>query len=160
MKTQQLITDLKASNLVAQCPMCAEEFDLSDALLFDGMAKFPEPAEEKRLLLLQELNERKKELRKKKLSADVKAEKKAIDVGFGKIIEKFIPAYKNLALQFQECRPLYEPIDLIVFNGLVKGKVDFITFLEVKSGKSRLNRHQRKIRDAVLDGKVTLRVLK
>lgn len=159
MKTQQLITNLKASNLVARCPMCDEEFDLSDALLFDGMAKFPEPAEEKRLLLLQEFNERKKNLEKRKISVDVKAEQKAIVVGFGKIIEKFIPAYKNLDLQFRECRPLYEPIDLLVFNGLSRGKVDFITFLEVKSGKSRLNRHQRMIRDAVSDCKVSLEVL-
>ena len=149
MNIKQLITNLKASSLIARCPICDEEFNLSDALLFDGMRKFPEPAEEKRLLLLQELNERKKELKKRKISVDVKAEKKAIAVGFGKIIEKFIPAYKNLELQFRECRPLYEPIDLIVFDGLVKRKVDFITFLEIKSGKSRLNRHQRMIRDAV-----------
>lgn len=159
MKIQQLIANLKASNLVARCPMCDEEFDLSDALLFDGLGKFPEPAEEKRLLLLQEFNERKKDLEKRKISVDVKAEQKAIAIGFGKIIEKFIPAYKNLDLQFRECRPLYEPIDLIVFNGLAKGKVDFITFLEVKSGKSRLNRHQRMIRDAVSDCKVSLEVL-
>ena len=154
----QLIADLKASSLIATCPMCNEEFNLSDALLFDGMRKFPRPAEEKRLLLLQELNERKKELEKRKISVDVMAEKKAIEVGFGKIIEKFIPAYKNLELQFRECRPLYDPIDIIVFNGLVRRKVDFITFLEVKSGKSGLNRHQRLIRDAVNDGKVNLRV--
>lgn len=160
MNIKQLITNLKASNLIARCPICDEEFNLSDALLFDGLIKFPKPAEEKRLLLLQELNERKKELEKRKISVDVKAEKKAIAVGFGKIIEKFIPAYKNLELQFRECRPLYEPIDLIVFDGLVKRKVDFITFLEIKSGKSRLNRHQRMIRDAVLDGKVDLRVLR
>ena len=160
MNIKQLIINLKASILIARCPMCDEEFNLSDALLFGGMRKFPDPAEEKRLLLLQELNGRKKELKKRKISVDVKAEKKAVAVGFGKIIEKFIPAYKNLELQFRECRPLYEPIDLIVFEGLVKRKVDFITFLEVKSGKSRLNRHQRMIRDAVLDGKVNLRVLR
>jgi len=159
MKILQLITNLKASNLVARCPMCDKEFNLSDALLFDGLAKFPEPAEEKRLLLLQELNERKKDLEKRRISVDVKAEQKAIEVGFGKIIEKFIPGYKNLDLQFRECRPLYEPIDLLVFNGLAKGKVDFITFLEVKSGKARLNSHQRMIRDAVSDHKVSLEVL-
>jgi len=159
MNIGHLIKNLKVSNLIAQCPYCEEEFKLSDALVFDGMRRFPEPAEEKRLLLLQELNERKKELQKRKISADVKAEEKAIAVGFGKIIEKFIPAYKNLKLQFCECRPLYEPIDLIVFNGLIKRKVGFITFLEIKSGKSKLNRHQRMIRDAVLDGKVDLRLL-
>jgi len=158
MNMEQLITNLKASSLIARCPKCNEEFNLSDALLFDGMRKFPKSAEEKRLLLLQELNERKKALEKRKISVDVNAEKKAIEVGFGKIIEKFIPAYKNLKLQFRECRPLYEPIDLIVFDGLVKRKVDFITFLEIKSGNSRLNSHQRIIRDAILDGKVNLEV--
>lgn len=160
MNLSQLIKDLKTSSLIARCPMCDEEFNLTDALLFDGMNKFPDPAEEQRLLLLKEFNERKKELKEKKISADVKAEKKAIEVGFGKIIEKFIPAYKNLKLQFCECRPLYDPIDLIVFDGLIKRKIDFITFLEIKSGKSTLNRHQRMIRDAVLNGKVDLKVLR
>jgi len=159
MDIQQLIKNLKASDLIAQCPLCNEEFNLYDALIFDGLGKFPESAEEKRLLLTQEFNERQKKLEKRKLSADVQAEKKAIEVGFGKIIEKFIPAYKNLKLQFCECRPLYEPIDLIVFNGLLKAKVDFITFLEIKSGESRLNRHQRMIRDAITNGKVDLKVL-
>ena len=159
MNIAQFIKNLKLSNLAALCPLCAEEFKLSDALLFDGMGKFPEPAEEKRLLLLHELNERKKELEKRKISVDVTAEKKAIEVGFGKIIEKFIPAYENLKLQFCECRPLYEPIDVIVFEGLLRRKVDLITFLEIKSGNSRLNLHQRIIRDAILDGKVDLRVL-
>ena len=160
MKTGQIIKNLKVSSLVANCPQCGDEFKLSDALLFDGIGKFPDPAEEKRLLLLQEFNERKKKLEKRKITVDVGAEKKAITVGFGKIIEKFIPAYKNLELQFLECRPLYEPIDLIVFNGLIKGKVDSITLLEVKSGKSRLKRHQKMIRDAILDKKVNLRVLR
>ena len=158
MNIKKLITDLKASNLVAECPVCQEEFNISDAMLFDGMKKFPKTAEEKKMDLLQELNERKEELKKKKLSADVKAEEKAISVGFGKIIEKFIPAYKNLKLEFRECRPLYEPIDLIVFGGLAKRTVNFITFLEIKSGKSSLNRHQRMIRDCIKDGKVNLRV--
>jgi predicted Holliday junction resolvase-like endonuclease len=159
MNTEKFIKNLRMSSLVALCPLCGEEFKLSDALLFDGMGKFPKTAEEKRLLLLHELSEREKELKKRKISVDVKAEKKAIEVGFGKIIEKFIPAYKDLELQFCECRPLYEPIDVIVFDGLLKRKVDLITFLEIKSGSSRLNRHQRIIRDAILDGKVDLKVL-
>jgi predicted Holliday junction resolvase-like endonuclease len=160
MRTEQLIKNLKSSSLIAECTLCGEEFKLSDALLFDGMGKFPKPAEEKRLLLLHELEEREEELKKRKVSADVMAEKKAIEVGFGKIIEKFIPAYKDLKLQFCECRPLYEPLDLIVFRGLLKKEVDLITFLEIKSGESRLNNHQRMIKKAVLDGKVDLEVLK
>ena len=91
MNIEQLIKNLKTSKLIAQCPMCMDDFKLSDALLFDGMGKFPSAAEEKKLLLVQELNERKKDLKKRKISADIGSEKKAIEVGFGKIIEKFIP---------------------------------------------------------------------
>ena len=159
MSIEQLIKSLSQSGLMAECPLCNEEFALSDALLFDGMKKFPLTAEEIRTQLLSDLAERSKELARRKLSAGKDAEKKAIAVGFGKIIEKFIPAYENLKLEFHECRPLYDPIDLIVFNGLLKSRVDFITFLEVKSGNSRLNKHQRMIKDAVKGGEVDLKVL-
>ncbi|MGA3192485.1 MAG: Holliday junction resolvase-like protein [Candidatus Bathyarchaeia archaeon] len=84
----------------------------------------------------------------------------AIEVGFGKIIEKFLPAYRDLDLQFTECRPLYDPIDVLVFSGLLNRKVDSITFLEIKSGNAKLNNHQKMIRDAVLDKNVDMRVLK
>ena len=160
MEIEQLIKSFKTSLLVAECPICNEEFKLSEALLFDGMGKFPKPAEERKLLLLHELKKREEELKKRKVSADVIAEKKAIEVGFGKIIEEFIPAYKDLELQFCECRPLYEPLDLIVFKGLLQKKVDLITFLEIKSGESKLNPHQKMIKNAVLDGKVDLEMLK
>jgi predicted Holliday junction resolvase-like endonuclease len=159
MDVEHIISSLKKADLIAQCPSCSREFKLSDALLFDGMRKFPDAAEEKKLLLINELDERKKELEKRKISADIKAEKKAIEVGFGKIIENFVPAYKNLKLEFCECRPLYEPIDIIVFNGLVKIKVDFITFLEIKSGNSKLSQGQKMIKEAVLEGRVNLKVI-
>ena len=128
-------------------------------MLFDGTKSFPTEAETVRLTLLEAFKEREEQLKKRKLSADVEAEKKAIEVGFGKMIEKFIPAYKNLNLQFAECRPLFDPIDLIVFDGLLNRDVNHVSFLEVKSGNSTLNKHQKLIRDAVLDKRVDLRVL-
>lgn len=160
MDTDQLIKSMKTSLLIAQCPKCDEEFNLSDSLLFDGTKAFPGTAEKIRLQLIQMLEDRKKELAKRKISVDVTAEKKAIEVGFGKIIEKFIPAYRDLKLQFAECRPLYEPIDVLIFNGLLNRKVNRVTFLEIKSGNSKLNKHQRMIRDAILDKKVEMRVLR
>ncbi len=159
MDTEQLIKSMKTSLLIAQCPKCDEEFKLSDSLLFDGMKRFPDAAEQIRMQLTQGLEKKKKELEKRKISVDVTAEKKAIEVGFGKMIEKFLPAYKDLELQFAECRPLYDPIDVLVFNGLLNRKVDSITFLEIKSGNSKLNNHQKMIRDAILDKKADVRVL-
>ena len=128
-------------------------------MLFDGTNNFPKEAIFAKLKLMRELAERAKDLEKRKLSADVMSEKKAIEIGFGKIIERFIPAYKDLDLQFAECRPLFDPIDIIVFNGLLNREVDHITFLEIKSGNSDLNKHQRLIRDAIADNKVDVRVL-
>jgi predicted Holliday junction resolvase-like endonuclease len=128
-------------------------------MLFDGTKNFPQEAIFAKLKLMRELSIRAKDLEKRKLSADVTSEKKAIEIGFGKIIERFIPAYKDLDLQFAECRPLFDPIDIIVFNGLLNRDVDHITFLEIKSGNSDLNKHQRLIRDAIAENKVDVRIL-
>ena len=159
MDTRQLIRELTQSSLIAQCPFCQEEFKLSEWLLFDGLKEFPKPAEEKKQALLQVFAEREKELKESKLSVDVESEKKAIETGFGTIIENFVPAYKGLKIQFCECRPLFEPIDMIVFNGLMKNAVDSITFLEIKSGNAQLKPNQRMIRDTINDGKVKMKVL-
>ena len=48
----------------------------------------------------------------------------------------------------------------IVFDGAAKGKVNQITFMDIKTRKSAsLNRHQQLIRDAVKDYDVTLELL-
>ena len=159
MDIPSLINSLKTVKLTAYCPMCDGEFKLSNALLFDGTRAFPSEAEELRLKLVEAFRQREEELKKRKVSADITAEKKAIEVGFGKMIEKFIPAYKDLDLQFAECRPLFDPIDLIVFDGLLTNRVNHVSFVEIKSGRSNLNKHQRLIRDAVLDLRVDVRIL-
>jgi predicted Holliday junction resolvase-like endonuclease len=109
--------------------------------------------------MLQELQTRLDELKKRKISAGAGAEQKAIEVGIGKIIEKVMPAYQNFGLPICDCRPLFEPIDMIIFNGLSKASVDSITFMEVKTGKSRLNEHQRIVKEAVTEGKVGFQVV-
>jgi len=158
MNIDQFIKQLKASNLYAEC-QCGAEFKLSRAILFDGLGKFPATAEEKMLELLQELKDKTDALKKRKICADIGAEKKAIEVGFGKIIEKIIPSHREFKIPTCDCRPLFEPIDMIVFNGVTRGNVDSIDFLEIKTGNSQLNRHQRMIRDAVNDEDVSFKVV-
>ncbi len=150
---REIIVQLQSANLSASCTHCGEEFDLSKAILFDGLGKFPSEAEQKKIQLLQDLEERMLDLRKRKISAE-SAEKKAIEVGIGKIIEKVLPAYRDFSLSLPDCRPLFEPIDLIVFNGVSKTEVDSITFLEIKTGESRLNKHQKAVQHAIDDKKV------
>lgn len=156
MDVSYLIKELKNSNIRAECD-CGEEFRLSDATLFDGTGKFPEDADLIKKDLLSELADRIEALKKMKISADEGAEKKAIEVGVGKCLEKIMPACKGFSTPLIECRPLFEPIDMILFNGLATGKVNSITFMEVKTGAGRLNQHQRKIRDAINDKSVSFR---
>jgi predicted Holliday junction resolvase-like endonuclease len=159
LSTASLIKNLKTSKLTAKCPKCDGDFKLADSMLFDGTKAFPTEAEEIKQKLLEAFQLREQELKKRKISVDKGAEQKAIDVGFGKIIEKFIPAYKDLNLQFAECRPLFDPIDFIAFDGLLNRKVDFVHFTEIKSGNAKLNTHQKLIKDAIIEKRVNLELV-
>lgn len=116
--------------------------------MFDGLGKFPEEAEARRQQKVAETLQRLEELKKRKVSVE-NAEEKAIQVGIGKIVEKIVPAYRSFNLPLSDCRPLFEPIDLVVFNGANRNNVESITFLEVKTGQARLNAHQKAVKEAV-----------
>ena len=60
--------------------------------------------------------------------------------------------------QLPDCRFLGDPIDLLTFNGLSVNNIDSISFIEVKSGKARLNKHQKLVKEAVEDNRVKYRV--
>lgn len=150
---------LQKSKIYAECPSCGEEFSLAKSLLFDGTKKFPEKAEEKRLDLMNELDERVKDLIEKQKKAKSKSEKTAVAVGIGKIIEKILPTHKNFTIPPADCRFLGEPIDMIVFDSISKNDINHITFLDVKTGNAKLNPHQKLVRDAVTSHDVEWRVV-
>jgi predicted Holliday junction resolvase-like endonuclease len=153
MSTNDLISTLKKSALVAECS-CGYEFRLSEAIIFDGLGKMPSKAEEIKNNLLLELKEKTDALNKRKVSADAGAEKKAIDVGIGKIMEKLLPTCSDFPLPVTECRPLFEPIDMLAFKGMSVGRLESIIFIEIKTGGSKLNNHQKLVKEAVEDKKV------
>ena len=67
----------------------------------------------------------------------------------GDISEIIAPWSMNAVDSVKELKFLGNPIDFVGFKGLDgEGDID-IKFIEVKSGKSRLNKNQRRIRDAV-----------
>ncbi len=67
----------------------------------------------------------------------------------GDISEIIAPWSMNTVGSVKELRFLGDPIDFVGFKGLDgEGDID-IKFIEVKLGKSRLNKNQRRIRDAV-----------
>ncbi len=155
----ELINNLKKSKLVAECPNCLEEFSLASITMFDGTKKFPEMAESRRLEWQKEFDDRFAELKERQIRADSGAEKKAIAIGIGKIIEKVIPAYKNFNMVSSDCRFLAEPIDMIVFDGVSELNIKHITFMDIKTGNAKLNHHQKLVRDAVVDHNVRWEVI-
>jgi len=160
MSNEDFIASLKKSGLIAECPKCHNEFKLNDGFLFDGLGQFPSEAQQIRERLQGELDERAVELGKRTIRADVGAERQAIATGLGKILEKVIPAHKDFKVTLGDCRPLFEPIDLIAFNGLSTGSIDSVTFYEIKTGKARLNAHEKMVKEAVEDGRVEYKVMK
>lgn len=159
MNTEQLIQKLKESNLYAECP-CGGEFKLSQAILFDGTKPFPPKALEIQKQLKEQLKERGKELKKRKKLATEKSLITTKAVNVGKNLEKILPTLKDFKWELPDSRFLGDPIDLITFNGLSLGKLNSINFIEVKSGNARLNQHQKSIKDAIEDKRISYKVFK
>ena len=72
----------------------------------------------------------------------------------GDISEIIAPWSMKVVNSVKELNFLGNPIDFIGFKGLDgEGDVE-IKFIEVKSGKSRLNKNQRRVRDAVEEKRI------
>lgn len=127
--------------------------------MFDGTKDFSEDIQKIIDKYETRLQEKHDTLDKQILRTDEGAEQKAIDVGFGKTMEKVIHLHKDFNFSIDDCRFLAEPLDVIVFNGSSKNNVDHITFMEIKTGAARLNPHQKMIRDAVNDHNVLVEKL-
>jgi predicted Holliday junction resolvase-like endonuclease len=158
-KTDLIIKSLKASNLYAECS-CGGEFKLSESLIFDGTKPFPKEALEIQKKLKQGLKDQEEDLKKKRKLATKKAEITTKSVNIGKNLEKVLPTMKDFKWKLSDCRPMGDPIDLLIFNGYSLDMVRSINFIEVKSGKARLNKHQKAIKDAVEDKRVSYKVFK
>jgi predicted Holliday junction resolvase-like endonuclease len=158
MNIEQLIKSLKESNLYAECPLCDEEFKISESVLFDGTKPFPPNALEVQKNLIGEMQQLENELKKRIKLATEKSKITAKAVNIGKNLEKILPVMKDFKWSLSDSRFLGDPIDLITFNGVSIGKVSSISFIEVKSGGARLNEHQKSIKDAIEDRKVSYKV--
>ena len=161
---QQLVS---IPGLKIECPRCTEEFPIKRAKLFSMYDTYP-PAVQKIIReCFESANESKGDLRerKKKLAENKKKKPEKITVSaqgsnFGKIAEQIMPAFLTFPYKQSECRPLFEPIDYVVFTNLSgKGRVEAIKFVDVKTGDGRLTKGQRQIRDRVVERKIKHKVI-
>jgi predicted Holliday junction resolvase-like endonuclease len=72
----------------------------------------------------------------------------------GQFSEQLAPYFPDFKYNPMDCRFIGKPIDMIVFDGLSNGELKEITFLEIKSGDSKLNSHQKELRKVIDDKKI------
>ena len=80
--------------------------------------------------------------------------KKSRSVLSGQFSEQISPYLPNFPVSPTEAKFLGSPIDFIAFKGLDEKNVTEIVFIEVKTGKSKLNGTEKSIRDAILNKKI------
>lgn len=156
---QEIIETLYDSQLYAQCPQCQESFLLSTSVIFDGTKEFPEEAKPTKETMENELVEQLSSLKKRQERASTGAEKTSVAVNIGKTLEKILPTLKGFKMAINDCRFLADPIDMIVFEGATELKIKKITFMDVKTGKARLQPNQKAIKDAIQDHKLKFEVI-
>ena len=99
-----IIDELQKPNLIAECPNCHDEFQLSKTILFDGTKQFPPKAEKKKLTLTEELSEQNQKI-KDRLDALKKGKKiYGVTTGFGDLSKVTIDAENRQKLQLNLVR--------------------------------------------------------
>ena len=75
-------------------------------------------------------------------------------VSFGKTIEHYVPFMKEFPVEHKDVQFFGKTIDYIAFANRGSKKKCSVHFIEVKSGNSNLNGHQKNIKTAILEGRV------
>lgn len=75
----------------------------------------------------------------------------------GKVTEHLAPYMAAFPYDPRDARFLGTPVDLVVFDGMSDGALREIVFLEIKSRKGELSTRERRLREAVLERRVTWR---
>lgn len=86
--------------------------------------------------------------------------KKSREVILGEVYEKVAPMLENFPYNYKDLTFVGRWIDYIVFDWLAEWNLKNIIFLEIKSGKSNLNKNERDIRNVVEKWKVTYEIYK
>jgi|TARA_B110000908_G_scaffold112869_1_gene132359 predicted Holliday junction resolvase-like endonuclease len=75
-------------------------------------------------------------------------------VSFGKTIEHYVPFMEDFPVKPGDVQFFGKPIDYIAFSDRGSKSKCSVHFIEVKSGKSGLNNHQKNIKAAIQEGRI------
>ena len=73
----------------------------------------------------------------------------------GQFSEQLAPYLPDFPYSPTECRFIGKPIDFIVFKGMDEKNISEVKFVEVKSAKSKLSGHEKKLKDTIQAKKVS-----
>lgn len=82
------------------------------------------------------------------------------NVVLGHVHEKIAPLLPNFPYSYKDLVFLWKGVDYLVLDGLSRGHLRKIVFLEIKSGVSTLNRNEQMIRDCVYQKRVRYEIWK
>ena len=81
--------------------------------------------------------------------------KKSRAVIGGQVAEQVAPFLPGFPCNPGDVSFLGKPVDFVAFCGLAeKDKIEEVVFIEVKTGQSKLNGHEKQLKDAVKNGRV------
>jgi len=154
-EAKDIIRTLEENNFYVECPCCGEQILLKDAGLF-YLNDFSPEAEKLYQQKLASCKIREKEIREERKAISRRSETATTTINIGFILERIVPTMRDFRFDRNDCRSLFDPIDYIIFEGLSKkNSVSKILFAEIKTGKARLNEHQKEIRALVERRRVT-----
>jgi predicted Holliday junction resolvase-like endonuclease len=96
----------------------------------------------------------KKELQTKIAEARKDAKKRSSAVQWGLTIENFAPFLDDFPIPTEDVTFLGKPIDYVGYTNTDSKDECEVHFIEVKSGRSQLLKHQRNIKEAIKAGRV------
>jgi len=155
LKQNKLIDSLR--EFQSQCPSCEGKFNLSEVELFEDN-KFGEQS-----LAFYESELKKVQKQKERIAGLTKGNfdwlannTRSVNVGF--IAERIVLTLDTFNYNHNDCRPMFDPLDYIIFEGLTeKGYVENITFVDIKTGNARLTEGQKNIKQTILNKNVKFR---
>ncbi len=73
----------------------------------------------------------------------------------GQVAEQLAPFLPDFPCNPGDVSFLGKPVDFIAFSGLAENdEIKEVVFIEVKTGQSRLNGHERQLKEAIQKGRV------
>ncbi len=86
--------------------------------------------------------------------------KKSRSVILWESYEKLVPISQSIPYFSKDMNFLWKWVDYIVFDGLSEWELKKIVFLEVKTWKSRLNKNEKQIQQAIKYGKISYEIIR